>query len=69
MSNKSLIGILPKELIFTENDSKDLAKKLRYMMRLNEQEKKNITTRLRMIVVEKHDLRILVKVIFNESNI
>jgi len=69
VSNKSLIGILPKELIFTKNDSKNLTEKLRHIMRLNEQEKKNITTRLRRIVVEKHDLRILVKAIFNESNI
>ena len=69
VSNKSFIGILQKKLIFTENNPKELAEKIKRIMRLGEQEKKNIAVKLRNIVVENHSIRILTRAIFNDDNI
>jgi len=61
VSNKSFIGILPEWLMFKENDSQDLAKKIEHVVNLNEQEKKDTAIKLRDIVVKKHDLQMLIK--------
>lgn len=68
VSNKSFAGVLPGQLMFKENDPKDLAEKIKNVIALSDKEKKDMSVKLRDIVVKYHDLRILVRDILNINN-
>lgn len=59
--NKSLEDILPKELIFKENDARDLAQKIEYALNMPQNEKEALAGKLRKWVGDNHSLDLLAK--------
>ncbi len=70
VSNPSFEGQVPGELkewlIFKERDSADLAKKMKWLLALSSEEKKQIGQRLASIAKSEHGLDILTNKIFKE---
>ena len=60
VSNKSFDNILPEELIFKEQDEKDLAKKIEVMLEWQRKKKEKITRELRKKVKENQSLKRLI---------
>lgn len=63
VSNRALVEVLPKELVgqlvFEEKDPDDLAAKMRAFLNLPPAERGAISKKMRALVVEKHDLNVL----------
>lgn len=57
--NKSLAVVLPKELIFKEDDARDLAIKIEYALNISQEERGNLAGKFREWVEEKHSLDLL----------
>ncbi len=55
VSNRSFVGVLPSDLIFSEGDKTDLAEKLKNALIMSELDKNNLTSKLRTYV-ESHSL-------------
>jgi glycosyltransferase involved in cell wall biosynthesis len=56
VSNRSFEGILPMEFLFREGDSEDLARKLKAILGMGDEEKRAYRRRFRGFVVEHHGL-------------
>ncbi len=61
VSNASFSELLPKELMFKENDAIDLAKKITFLLNMNSDKKAELSSELQKIALEKHGLRGLVR--------
>lgn len=68
VSNKSLRGVLPEELIFEENDADNLAKKIRNFFDLSGGKREKLGVTLREIADKNHSLRVLVDRIVSALN-
>jgi len=59
---------LPKEFIFKENDTQDLAKKINFLLGLSDEEKRKYGKQFRQYVFENHNIDNLIqRIISNEK--
>ncbi|MFC1757085.1 glycosyltransferase family 4 protein [Patescibacteria group bacterium] len=69
VSNKTLEGVLPKEFIFEDSDSEDLARKMKNILNMPQSQKEKYKNNFREYVTKNHDINILIDrlvKIFNE---
>lgn len=65
-SNKALAGVLPRELIFEENDCESLARTIEGVMRLPDVDKEVLRAQMRKLAVEQYSLRsVIQKIVAN----
>jgi glycosyltransferase involved in cell wall biosynthesis len=64
--NEGLSVILPKELIFKENDAQDLSVKIEYALNIPQNEKESLAEKFRKWAEENHSLNLLVKKLTDE---
>lgn len=67
-SNRNLVGEINARLIFKEGVMEDLAKKLDLLLKLPEDEKRQLRTAVRVYTLTKHSLKSLSKRLFQEIN-
>ncbi len=61
VSNQSLRGVLPEELLFKENDAEDLAQKIESFLQTPQEEKDMLGKKFRKYVIENHSLDLLIE--------
>jgi hypothetical protein len=60
LSNRSFVGEIPGEFIFREDDPEDLARKIAFVLELEDSRKKDCGRLFRDYVLQNHDLETLI---------